>query len=89
MDESLPNQGGIYLATNITKWKAADTQLGNRGTVVKVGPGKRHAKTAVLLKPQCHIGDVVRFSELEYPSVVIDSVKYIIISDQDIVGIEK
>jgi len=88
MDECLPTQSGIYLATNIEKWRDAKDQLGNRGTVIQVGPGKRHPKTSTLMLPQCKAGDVVRFSELQYPSFVENGSKYVVINDQDIVGIE-
>ncbi len=88
IDESLPTQGGIYLPVNTEQWREATDQLGNRGVVIKVGEGKRHPKTAVLMLPQCNEGDVVRFSELEYPSFRVDGIKYHVISDQDIVGIE-
>lgn len=89
MDKSLPTQSGIYLAADVTKWREAKDQLGNRGTVVQVGIGKRHPKTAVLLEPQCKEGDVVRFSELQYPSFTLAGERYIVINDQDIVGIER
>ncbi len=89
IDESLPNQTGIYLPNNINKWREATDQISNRGTVVKAGEGKRHPKTAVLIKPQCKEGDIVRFSELEYPSISIKGGKMIVISDQDVVGIEQ
>lgn len=88
IDESIPNRAGIHLPTVTDKWRIATDQLGNRGVVVKVGEGKRHPRTGVLMKPQCQCGDIVRFSELEYPSVNINGEKLVIINDQDIIGIE-
>lgn len=89
IDDSLPTETGIFLPHTTKKWREAKDQIGNRGTVIHVGQGKRHEKTAVLLKPQCKEGDVVRFSELEYPYVIRDGIKYVVINDQDIVGIER
>lgn len=88
VDESLPNQAGIYLPVNTDTWRDAGDQLSNRGKVIKVGEGKRHAKTATLMRPQCKEGDIVRFSELQYPSVLLDGEWLIIVNDQDIVGVE-
>lgn len=88
IDESLPTEFGILLPVNTDNWRAADDQLGNRGKVIMVGAGRRHPKSACLLKPQCKEGDIVRFSELEYPTVEMYGVKYIVINDQDILGVE-
>lgn len=88
MDESLPTEAGIFIGTNIIKWRDAKDQLGNRGTVISVGPGKRHKETSTLMLPQCKPGDVVRFSELQYPQLTYKGVKYVVINDQDIVGVE-
>jgi co-chaperonin GroES (HSP10) len=89
IDDSIPNIGDIFISPDISKWKHADIQLGNSGTVIRVGEGNRHPKTAVLMKPQCRIGDRVRFSELSYPTFSVDNIKYVIISDQDVVGVER
>lgn len=89
MDESLPNQVGLHIATDIDNWKMAAQQLGNRGKVIAVGPGQRHPKTAILLKPQCQVGDIVRFSELGYPAFFVNGQRYIVINDQDVVGVVK
>jgi co-chaperonin GroES (HSP10) len=88
IDESLPNHAGIYLAPNTQKWRVADDQLGNRGRVIQVGAGKRHPKTGVLMSPQCKEGDIVRFSELEYPSIDVNGERLLIVNEKDIVGIE-
>lgn len=88
LDESLPNEAGIHLPHDVTRWREAEDQIGNRGTVVAVGPGKRHPKTDALLPMGCQIGDVVRFSELEFYSWNEDGHKYALISDMDVVGVE-
>lgn len=88
IDESRATECGIVVPHDTNKWLEARKQLGNRGVVLYVGAGKRHEKTAVLLKPQCRVGDVVRFSELEYPYMIRDGAKYVMINDMDIVGIE-
>jgi co-chaperonin GroES (HSP10) len=90
IDESLPTESGIYLPVNTDKWREANDQLANRGIVIQVGAGNRHPKTGVLMSPQCKPGDVVRFSELEYPVIGrTNGEKLIIINDQDVVGIEQ
>ncbi len=88
MEESLPNQAGLYIPTDISKYRTAKDQISNRGLVVMAGPGKRHKKTGTLLETQCKVGDVVRFSELEFPSFISGGQKYVVINEGDIVGIE-
>ncbi len=85
IDESLPTIAGIYLPNTVEKWRESKDQIGNRGIVVAVGAGKRHQKTGIKCLAQCKVGDIVRFSELEYPKIDND---HIVISDMDIVGIE-
>lgn len=89
MDESLPNSVGFFLRPDIDNWREADDQIGNRGKVVAIGPGKRHPKTDVLLPMMTKIGDVVRFSELQYPKHKEDGKTYALISEMDVVGVEE
>jgi len=89
LDDTLPNQAGLHLAPDVSKWREALDQIGNRGTVVAVGPGKRHPKTGAHMKMCVEVGDVVRFSELEYPRHFEDGKTYVLISDMDVVGIEE
>lgn len=89
MDDSLPNVAGIYLAPDVSKWREATDQIGNRGTVVAIGPGRRHPKTMELMPMVTKIGDVVRFSELEYVEHKEDGNRYVLISEQDITGVEE
>ena len=79
----------IHLAPKTEKWTEARNQLGNRGRVVAVGGGNRHPKTANLLPMVCKVGAYIRFSELEYPALMINGEKHVIISDYDVVGIEE
>ena len=89
LDDTLPNQAGIHLAPDVSKWREALDQIGNRGTVVAIGPGKRHPKTGVHMPVCVEVGDVVRFSELEYPTHKEDGHTYVLISDMDVVGVEE
>lgn len=89
MDESLPNVAGIYLAPNIAKWREAEDQIGNRGTVVAVGPGKRHPKTGHPMPMTTKVGDIVRFSELEFPEHKENGKRYALISEMDVSGVEE
>ncbi len=88
LDESLPNRAGLHIPTDTKKWKYADTQISNAGTVVVAGEGRLHPKTGTLLKTQCSAGDRIRFSQIQYPSFWYQSKKYLVINDQDVVGIE-
>lgn len=89
MDDSLPNQVGIFLAPDVSKWRDATDQIGNRGTVVAVGPGRRHPKTQELMPMVTKVGDIVRFSELEYHEHKEGGRRYALISEQDITGVEE
>lgn len=88
MDESLPNVAGIYLAPDVSKWREATDQIGNRGTVVAIGPGKRDSK-GNFYPMVTQVGDVVRFSELEFYEHKEDGKRYALISEADITGIEE
>ena len=88
MDESLPNAVGIFIAPITSAWREAQDQISNRGTVVRAGEGLRHHKTSTLLPMGVKVGDIVRFSELQYPTIKRDGVTYALISDFDVVGVE-
>lgn len=91
MDESLPNQAGLILKPDTSKWRAKDGAIEgwNRGTVISTGPGKRHPKSGVLLPVTVQPGDVVRFSELEYPTERVDGREYVLIGEGDIMFVEE
>jgi chaperonin GroES len=90
LDESMPNAASMIIPLDVTKWRGRDNAIEsmNRGTIADVGPGKRHPKTARLRAMQSKAGDVIRFSELEYPNERIDGRTYVLISESDIVGLE-
>lgn len=91
MDESLPNQAGLILKPDVSKWRSKDGAIEgwNRGTVVRVGPGKPHPKSGVLLPVTVKEGDVVRFSELAYPTEMVDGRTHVLIGESDIMFIEE
>lgn len=90
MDESLPNAAGLYMPPDVSKWRAKDSAIEgwNRGTVVSVGPGKRHPKTGAHQPVQVAIGDVVRFSELEYPEHRENGERFALIQEGDVLMVE-
>lgn len=91
MDESIPNQAGLIIKPDVSKWRAKDGAIEgwNRGTVVRVGPGKPHPRTQQPVPLEVKPGDVVRFSELEYPSERIDGREYVLIGEGDIEWVEE
>jgi co-chaperonin GroES (HSP10) len=91
LDENLPTAiEGFVLPPKTDAWRAKDGAVEgmNRGKVVAVGPGLRHPKTDKLLPMATQIGDVVRFSELQYHTFTEDGHKYALISEMDILGVE-
>lgn len=91
LDENLPTGiAGFVLPPNTDAYRAKDGAIEgmNRGTVVAVGPGLRHPKTDKLLPMATQVGDVVRFSELEYPTLTEGGRKYVLISEMDVLGVE-
>lgn len=100
LDETIPtNIAGLIIPIVTDKWRGKDGAIEsyNRGTVIAVGPGKKDEKTG---RPvQMHFdagdgvrplkaGDIVRFSELEYPEFKEDGKRYVLITDGDVVGVE-
>jgi co-chaperonin GroES (HSP10) len=91
LDENLPTAiDGFVLPPKTDKWRAKDgsVEAMNRGTVVVVGPGGRD-KRDHLVPMQTRVGDVVRFSELEFHSWTEDGHKYALISEMDVVFVEE
>ena len=99
LDDTIPNKAGMIIRIVTDAWRAKDQAIEsfNRGTVVSVGPGKRDPET---LRPHSmrfdagdcirtlQAGDVVRFSELEYPEFKENGERYVLICQGDIVGVE-
>ena len=100
LDETIPtNIAGLIIPIVTDKFRTRDgaVESYNRGTVVAVGPGKKDPKT---LKPTnmrfdsgngvraLQAGDIVRFSELEYPEHKENGKRYALITEADIVGVE-
>lgn len=91
LDENLPTAiEGFVLPPKTDAYRAKDGSVEgmNRGTVVAVGPGMRHPKTDKLIPMATQVGDVVRFSELEYHTFTEDGHKYVLISEMDVLGVE-
>lgn len=100
LDETIPtNITGLIIPIVTDKFRAKEgaVESYNRGTVVSVGPGKRDPKTLKQtplrfdagdsVRP-LQAGDVVRFSELEYPEFKEDGKRYALITEGDVVGVE-
>jgi co-chaperonin GroES (HSP10) len=98
VDESLP-ETSLFIPIRTDKWTGKDNAIESygRGKVVLCGPGKRNQKTG---RPERMVftsaqgirpvqeGDVIRFSELEYPEHKEDGKRYALITEGDIVGVE-
>lgn len=81
-DQSIPTTiEGFIAPTDVSKWRGKDNRIEtmNRGTVHAVGPDTYGVQP----------GDVIRFSEIQYPTTTIDGQEYVIISDMDIIGVEE
>lgn len=98
LDESIPTQAGFIIPIQIDRFRAKDGAVESygRGTVVACGPGKRD-KDGVCRRLEfdaggqqrpVQAGDVIRFSELEYPEYKEDGKRYALITEGDIVGVE-
>jgi co-chaperonin GroES (HSP10) len=91
MDENIQTGiDGFVLPSKTDAWRAKDGAITGegRGVVVAVGPGARHPKTDKLIPMATLIGDVVRFSDLQYHSWTEDGDKYALISEMDVLGVE-
>lgn len=93
LDTSIPSAAkfGLILPPKTDAWRAKNGAVEgeNRGTVVRVGPGIRMETTGEYLPVTVQPGDVVRFSELEYPSETVDGQKHVLISEQDVLWVEE
>ena len=99
LDETIPNKAGMIIRIVTDKWRGKDQAIEsyNRGKVVSAGPGKRDPETLKTVPMffdagDCirtlQAGDVVRFSELEYPEFKENGERYALICEGDIVGVE-
>lgn len=91
LDENLPTAiDGFLLAPKTDAWRGKDGAVEgmNRGTVIAVGPGGR-TKQDKLIPMQTCVGDIVRFSELQFHSWTEDGHKYALISEMDVLGVEE
>ena len=79
-DEKTLTDGGIAIPT-----QAADKPL--RGKVLAVGPG-RYLETGDLIATQVEVGDTVLFGERAGQEVEVDNVKYIVMTDAEILAID-
>lgn len=100
LDDTIPtNVPGLIIPIKVDGWRAKDKAVEsyNRGTVAAVGPGKRNQKTGAHQpflfdapdgRRPLRAGDVVRFSELEYPEHRENGERYALICEGDVVGVE-
>jgi co-chaperonin GroES (HSP10) len=93
------NIPGFIAPIKTDAWRGKDQAIEsyNRGIVIAVGPGKKDPKT---LRPMqmyfdaedgrraLRAGDVVRFSEIEYPTFKEHGETFALITDGDVVGVE-
>ena len=81
----------IHLPPDVSKWHSKENAIQgfNRGTILKVGPGKKHEKTGILLETTVQPGDVIRFSDLQYPEYRQDGKRCCLIHEGDILFVEE
>lgn len=74
---------GFVIPPKTDKWTGRDGVIlsENRGTVAFIGPD--------VDPDQLKVGDIIRFSEIQYPTVEVEGEKFIVISDMDVVGVEE
>jgi chaperonin GroES len=93
LDESIPSAArfGLILPPKTDAYRARDGAVEgeNRGIVVSVGPGRRSSETGECIPLEVKEGDVVRFSELEYPSEAVNGRKHVLISEMDVLWVEE
>lgn len=98
VDESIA-ETSLVIPIRTDKWTGRDGAVESygRGRVVACGPGKRHPKSGKTERMvfqsgegtrPVREGDVVRFSELQYPEHKEDGKRYALITEGDIVGVE-
>jgi len=100
LDETIPTPvPGLIIPIKVNAWRGKDGAIEsyNRGTVTLCGPGKKDPKTLQPVRmyfdsPEgsrpVQPGDVIRFSELEYPEHKENGKRYALICEGDIVGVE-
>ena len=99
LDDTIPNKAGMIIRIVTDAWRSKDQAVEsyNRGVVVSTGPGKRDMEnggftTMHFDAGDCirtlKAGDVIRFSELEYPEFKENGERYVLICQGDIVGVE-
>ena len=99
LDDTIPNKAGMIIRIVTDAWRAKDQAVEsyNRGIVVSTGPGKRDMENGGFTimhfdAGDCirtlQAGDVIRFSELEYPEFKENGERYVLICQGDIVGVE-
>lgn len=92
---------GLIAPIKTDAWRGRDNAIESygRGVVVSAGPGARDSDTGkhipMLFEAagssirSLQPGDVVRFSELEYPTYSDGMHQYAMITDGDVVGVEQ
>ena len=99
LDDTIPNKAGMIIRIVTDAWRSKDQAVEsyNRGVVVSVGPGKRDPESIGYITMHfdagdcirtLKAGDVIRFSELEYPEFKEGGERYVLICQGDIVGVE-
>ena len=99
LDDTIPNKAGMVIRIVTDAWRSKDQAIEsyNRGVVVSTGPGKRDMENSGFTTMHfdagdcirtLKAGDVVRFSELEYPEFKENGERYVLICQGDIVGVE-
>ena len=99
LDDTIPNKAGMIIRIVTDAWRSKDQAVEsyNRGVVVSTGPGKRDMENSGFTTMHfdagdcirtLKAGDVVRFSELEYPEFKENGERYVLICQGDIVGVE-
>lgn len=81
---------GIYIPPKTDAWRGKNGAIEgeNRGVVLAVGPGLR-TDAGYFMPMSVKPGDVVRFSELEYPSETVDGRRHVLIGESDILWVEE
>ena len=99
LDDTIPNKAGMIIRIVTDAWRSKDQAVEsyNRGVVVSTGPGKcdiesngfttMHFDAGDCIRT-LQAGDVIRFSELEYPEFKENGERYVLICQGDIVGVE-
>lgn len=82
LDNTIPTGiDGLIIPPDVNRWRGENgaVESFNRGTVAHIGPDVYGVEA----------GDVVRFSEIAYPTTKVDGEEFVVITDMDIVGVEE